>query len=99
MIPLYRAAVDLQLLCTENRWPFCFIGGLVLQRWGEPRYTKDADITLFTDFGGEETYIDKLLAQFAPRTPDARTFALQAGATPPTRKWSSSRCRPGRSAV
>lgn len=48
-----------------------------MQRWGEPRLTQDVDITLLTGFGAEETFIDALLACYAGRRPDAKTFALQ----------------------
>ncbi len=78
MITLYRVAVDLQRFCEQHNWSFCFIGAIALQRWGEPRYTDDADITLFTDFGGEELFVDALLSRFEPRTPNAREFALRA---------------------
>src|SRR5438552_3575923 len=30
--------------CQEQGWRFCIIGGLALQRWGEPRLTRDIDI-------------------------------------------------------
>lgn len=36
---------------------FCFIGGLALLRWGEPRTTRDTNLTLLTGFGGEERFI------------------------------------------
>ena len=42
-------------------------GGYTVQRWGEPRLTQDVDITLLTGFGGEESYVDALLASLAPR--------------------------------
>lgn len=69
----------MQQLCEQNGWRFCFIGALALQRWGEPRYTKDADLTILTNFQNEENYIDTLLSAFQPRRPDSRAFALQAG--------------------
>lgn len=78
MIPLFRVALDLQQVCEQQGWLFCFIGGIALQRWGEPRYTRDADITLFTDFGGEERFVDLLLERFEGRVPNAREFALKA---------------------
>jgi hypothetical protein len=78
VIPLYRAALDLQRTCEEYGWRFCFIGGLVLQRWGEPRYTKDVDVTLFCGFDGEEKYIEALLSRFALRSPDAADVALKS---------------------
>ena len=30
------------------------MGGVALQRWGEPRLTQDVDLTLLTGFGDEE---------------------------------------------
>jgi hypothetical protein len=57
-------------------WRFCFIGGLALQRWGEPRETVDVDLTLLTGFGNEELYIKILLEQFDARIKGAAEFAL-----------------------
>jgi hypothetical protein len=57
-------------------WKFCVIGGLAIQRWGEPRLTRDADLTLLTGFGDEELFADALLKHFQGRRPDAREFAL-----------------------
>jgi hypothetical protein len=76
VIDLFRAAEDVQELCLRQRWRFCFIGGLAIQRWGETRVTKDVDLTLLTGFGGEERYIEELLRHFAPRRADAKEFAL-----------------------
>jgi len=74
--PILQAAADLQAFCRARRWRFCFIGGIVVPRWGEPRTTADADLTLLTGFGGEEAYVDALLASFRPRRHDAREIAL-----------------------
>lgn len=76
MIEVFQAAADLQNVCLREKWRFCFIGGLALQRWGEPRFTKDADLTLYTGFGGEERYIEILLRHFPSRIADAAEFAL-----------------------
>lgn len=77
MNPIYGAALELQAFCREQAWRFCFIGGVAVQRWGEPRLTVDADLTLLTGFGNEEPYVDALLGAFRARTPDARSFALR----------------------
>jgi len=69
--------VKLQLFCQQKGWESCFIGGLAVQRWGEPRMTRDADLTLITGFGNEESFIDPLLAAYAGRRDDARDFALR----------------------
>ena len=53
------------------------MGGLAVQRWGEPRVTQDVDLTLLTGFGGERPYVQTLLRHFAPRIADAEEFALR----------------------
>ena len=76
MIEIIRAAAELQTFCELQRWRFCFIGGLALQRWGEPRETIDVDLTLLTGFGGEEPFVRTILEHFDARIPDAVQFAL-----------------------
>ncbi|RPH50403.1 MAG: hypothetical protein EHM85_10535 [Desulfobacteraceae bacterium] len=58
-------------------WPFCFIGGLAVIRWGEVRMTQDIDICLLSGFGNEKIYIDRLLEIFRPRISDADVFAIK----------------------
>src|SRR5260370_1148928 len=70
------AAEDVQAFCQKHYRPFCFIGGVAVQRWGEPRLTQDVDLTLLTGFGHEEEYIDPLLEAYSARRADAREFAL-----------------------
>lgn len=77
MIDLFDVALELQKFLTQQHWRFCFIGGLAIQRWGEPRVTQDVDCTLLTGFGGEEAYVQALLGRYAGRVPDAAQFALQ----------------------
>ena len=76
MNALFVAAKEVCDFMKARRWEFCVIGGLAVQRWGEPRLTRDADLTLLTGFGEEERYADALLERFEGRRPDARTFAL-----------------------
>jgi len=75
--PITRATAELQGFCEAAGWRFCFIGGIAVQRWGEPRLTQDADLTIMTGFGGEASFVDALLASFEGRRPDAREFALR----------------------
>lgn len=77
MNALFAAAADIQTFCTARGWRCCVIGGLAVQRWGEPRQTRDVDLTILTGLGGEERFIDPLLAQYAARLPEARRFALE----------------------
>jgi hypothetical protein len=75
--PIFAAALELQDACRRHAWRYCFIGGVAVQRWGEPRLTLDADLTLLTGFGSEGPFVDALLLDFGGRRPDAREFALR----------------------
>ena len=78
MSPVIGAAADLQRYCEAQGWQFCFIGGLAVQRWGVPRYTEDADLTLITKFVDDEGCCTKLLERFDARRPDAFDFAQRS---------------------
>jgi hypothetical protein len=74
---VFEAALELQRFCESQQYGFCFIGAVALQRWGDPRVTQDADLTLLTGFGREEDFISALIQHFRPRRPDAAQFALR----------------------
>lgn len=82
MIGLFREAWDLQAFLAAHAFPFCFIGGVALQHWGEPRVTRDLGLTLFTGFGGEAPVVDALLAQFLIATPAGVAVDIALGALP-----------------
>jgi hypothetical protein len=73
---LLGAALEVSALCRKNGFRFCFIGGVAVQRWGNPRFTVDVDLTLLTGYGREEAFVDALLSELLPRRPDARSFAV-----------------------
>jgi len=52
---LFETASDIQQTMKDRKWPFCFIGGLAVMRWGEMRMTQDIDLCLLCGFGNEET--------------------------------------------
>ncbi len=76
MKSLFVAAADFETFLIQQQWRYCFIGGIALQRWGQPRVTNAIDLTILAGFGGETTYIDGLLARYESRLPDGREFAL-----------------------
>jgi hypothetical protein len=76
MKALFRTAAELNCLLSERSWRYCFIGGISLQRWGQPRLTNDIDLTILTGFGQEERYVDEMLKLYNGRIPDSREFAL-----------------------
>ena len=75
MNEVIRAAAELQSFCENAGWRFCFIGGLAVQRWGEPRETVDVPLTLLTGIGGEDRFVSALVARFEPRIEEAAAFA------------------------
>jgi hypothetical protein len=71
------AAGEVQRFCQARRWAFCLIGGVAVQRWGEPRLTQDVDLTVLAGLGNESAFVDALLASFVARRDDAREFAFE----------------------
>ena len=76
MNPLFEAAGEIFEVLDGLKLRACVIGGLAVQRWGEPRHTFDVDLTVATDLEHDEFVVDALLKRFEARIPDARSFAL-----------------------
>lgn len=77
MNPVFEAALEVDVFCRENEWRFCFIGGIAVLRWGEPRLTRDADLTLLTGYGTEAPFVDALVVRFDGRVEDTAGFAMR----------------------
>ncbi len=78
MKALISLASEFQKYFEENQWKFCFIGGIALQQWGEPRLTNYIDISLLTGFGAEEVFIDRILSIYESRVENGKEFALKS---------------------
>jgi len=75
--PVFDAAREVQDFLRRSGYAFCFIGGVALQRWGQPRLTLDVDLTLLVPLGSETGAVDLVLGEFLSRIPEARAFALR----------------------
>lgn len=75
---LWQTAVELQEHLTGWGHRFCFIGGLVVQRWGQPRVTGDVDATILCTFGRESQLASQILERYDSRIADPLQFAMQA---------------------
>ena len=75
---LFASAFQLQQTLTTAGFHFCFIGGIVLQRWGEPRFTRDIDLTLLCPFGDESYIAAALEPLLVSRIASPREFASEA---------------------
>lgn len=76
MNALFVAANEVCAFMASRSWKYCLIGGLAVQRWGESRSTQDADLTLLTGFGHEESFARDLLSHFQGRLQNALEFSL-----------------------
>jgi hypothetical protein len=79
MIPptgVIGASWEVQQKLSRAGSRFCFIGGLALQRWGEPRYTQDVDLTILCPFGEEIALARRLAELFQPRFDGAVEFTV-----------------------
>lgn len=74
---LALAARDILRFLAARNVSACLIGGLAVQRWGEPRVTQDVDLTVLAAFGQEAAVIGVLLSAYAARDAKARDFALE----------------------
>ncbi len=72
-----EAAWQIHEFCMAHRVPYAIIGGLAVQYWGEPRFTRDVDVTILVPVGSEEKVLSKLLETFTARIADPLTFALE----------------------
>ena len=74
---ILQAAVNLGQQLEVFGIPYCVIGGVAVQRWGEPRQTVGVDATLLTGLGCEESATERLLSQFNSRIDNPHEFVLQ----------------------
>lgn len=75
---LWQTAVELQRYLDSQKLAFSFIGGIALQRWGEPRMTSDVDATVVVPFGAERAVATEILKRYQSRIDDPISFATQA---------------------
>jgi hypothetical protein len=73
--PVLDAALAAQEACSSAGFRTCVIGGVALQRWGEPRFTADVDLSVLVEPGGETKAIAALLDRLPARIDDAAEFA------------------------
>lgn len=76
--PVLDAALAAQAACKSLHLQSCIIGGVALQRWGEPRFTADADLSVLVEPGDEERVAEALLSLLPPRIEDAAEFAMRS---------------------
>lgn len=63
-------------LCARGI-PYAIIGGIAAQRWGQPRLTRDVDVTILLPPEGEEAALREIVAAFPARIDNPVAFALE----------------------
>ena len=69
----FETAWQLHIFLTSRRIPYAIIGGIAVQRWGQPRLTRDVDLTILLPRGAEEATLretgrfERIWAQHGPR--------------------------------
>ncbi|PKL45796.1 MAG: hypothetical protein CVV41_01990 [Candidatus Riflebacteria bacterium HGW-Riflebacteria-1] len=76
MNKLFGAAQEVCDFLSSKSWTYCIIGGLAVIRWGEIRFTQDADIAVLAGFGEEAQFAQSLLERFESRIANAFDFAV-----------------------
>ena len=77
MNALFAAAAGVQAFCVARGWHCCVIGGLAVQRWGDPRQTRDVDLTLLTGLSARGTLHRPNSVLYVGRFPEARQMAIE----------------------
>ncbi len=73
-----QAAWEVHQILTDLQLPYAIIGGAAVQVWGEPRYTKDIDLTVLAPRELMSEVIEQILTRLSPRIDDALSFALRS---------------------
>lgn len=77
MTPLVLAAYEIHEALNQLGRPHCLIGGFALLAHGEPRLTRDIDLSVFTGFQKETEFAEAMLARFDPRISSPIEHALK----------------------
>src|SRR4030042_5808892 len=77
MNPQIAAVIELHQFFENNTIPYAIIGGIAVQLWGEPRFTRDVDVTILVPYDQETATLHKIFYRFKPRISNAFEFAFK----------------------
>ncbi len=72
-----QAIWELHTVLSQMGIPYAIIGGLAVQYWGEPRFTRDVDVTAMLPPDNPLPILTEIANRFSPRISDAIGFARQ----------------------
>jgi len=74
---LLQVIKEIVSFLQEQEVPYAVIGGLAVQYWGEPRFTRNVDILVMVREEKWEDFLNSALKRFSLRIPDGVGFAHQ----------------------
>jgi hypothetical protein len=75
MNPQLEAAWEIHQFLNSHKLRYAVIGAIALQKWGEPRLTRDVDITLDASASEAGDLVQLITQRFHSRTEDPVAFA------------------------
>jgi len=75
MTALLEAAWEVHCFMLSHRIPYVIIGGLALQYWGEPRFTRDVDVMAAVPLEEADAFVQLVVTRLASRVADPIAFA------------------------
>lgn len=82
MIPIFEAAWEIHSYLMHRKILYVIIGGVAVQKWGEPRVTNDVDLTISVPTEHTEKFINQLAKHFKGRVSDLQAFARRTRVIP-----------------
>jgi hypothetical protein len=73
-----EAAWELHIFLATLGIPYAIIGGMAAQRWAEPRFTLDVDVTVAAPLSDPDGFVRDLLGRFLSRIEDPVAFARKS---------------------
>lgn len=74
---ILKLACQVGLAFEERGFPYCWIGGVAVQRWAKPRQTVDVDAMIFAGFGDEKSICTQLLKIYPSRVEQPLQLAVE----------------------
>lgn len=82
MTRLEAALLEVTALLNDLDLRYMLIGGLAVASWGEPRATRDVDLTVWVEPDQFEASVSKLASRLTVRTAQPLEFARRARVPP-----------------
>ena len=82
MAELDDALITLTMWLNSQQIPYMVIGGFAVTVWGEPRFTRDLDVTISVPAEGMGPFIESVSAKFTPLVTDPLKFVHETRVLP-----------------